>query len=63
MMFLLFLVSPLLLSERMKEKKVLLYELALHLEQITETRDQIGEELTSLSYDSRTVFRVMLLYE
>lgn len=55
--------APLLLSGRMKGKQDLLYELALRPDQITQTRDQMEEELEALSCDPKTVYRVMLLFE
>ena len=55
--------APLLLAGRMKGKQVLFYELSLQPELIVQTRDQINDALVSMSYDSKTVFRVTLLFE
>ncbi len=55
--------APLLLSYFMKGREGLLYELELGPAAIVETRDRIGERLTSLSIAPKAVNRVMLLFE
>ncbi len=55
--------APLLLSDFMKGREGLLFELELGPDSIIRTRDRIGERLTSMDIPPKAVNRVMLLFE
>ncbi|MBR5381716.1 MAG: hypothetical protein IK136_03750, partial [Oscillospiraceae bacterium] len=55
--------APLLLTRRERGKEALLYSLNVEPNAIVSTRDRIGSALAGHGYDSRTVNRVMLLFE
>ena len=55
--------APLLLGQRERDRETLMFDLTVEPEEVVRVRDVIGEALEARSYDGKTVYRVMLLFE